>query len=79
MAFLVPTVIDGDSREMRLSRWLGAGAEHGIVDAALQGKPLDECVLYDSRSNLSLLPMTTAGDRVVEPSQPRAVDVLDAG
>ena len=75
-------LIDGDSREMRLSKWLGAGAEHGIVDAALQGKPLDECVLYDSRSNLSLLPMTAAGDRVVEPSalfsSSRATEFFDA-
>lgn len=61
-------LIDGDSREMRLSKWLGASAEHGIVDAALQGKALDECVLYDSKSNLSLLPMESGGDRVVEPS-----------
>jgi len=61
-------LIDGDNREMRLTKWLGASAELGIVDAALQGKALDECVLYDSKSNLSLLPMATGGDRVVEPS-----------
>lgn len=61
-------LIDGDSREARLSRWLGTAAEHGIVDAALQDKPLDECVFYDSKTNLSLLPMVTSADRVVEPS-----------
>jgi Mrp family chromosome partitioning ATPase/capsular polysaccharide biosynthesis protein len=61
-------LIDGDSRDARLSRWLGAAAEHGIVDAALQGKLLAECVLYDSKTNLSLLPMVTGADRVVEPS-----------
>lgn len=61
-------LIDGDSRDMRLSKWLAASAEHDIVDVALQGKPLDESVLYDSKSNLSLLPMVSGGDRVVEPA-----------
>lgn len=61
-------LIDADSREARLSKWLGSGAEHGVVETMLQGKPLEECVLYDSRSNVSLLPMLTGGDRWVEPS-----------
>lgn len=61
-------LVDADSRESRLSKWLADGVEQGIVDALLQDKPLDECVLYDSKTNLSLLPMTTSGNRVVEPS-----------
>lgn len=70
-------LVDGDSRDARLSKWLASGAEQGIVDALLQDKPLDECVLYDSKTNLSLLPMTVGGDRIVEPSalftSPRAL------
>lgn len=61
-------LVDADCRDARLSKWLAAGAEQGIVEALLQDKPLDECVLYDSRTNLSLLPMITGGDRRVEPS-----------
>jgi succinoglycan biosynthesis transport protein ExoP len=61
-------LVDVDSRDARLSKWLAGGAEQGIVDALLQDRPLDECVLYDSRTNLSLLPMTTGGGRIVEPS-----------
>lgn len=61
-------LVDADSRDARLSKWLASGAEQGIVEALLQDKPLDECVLYDSKTNLSLLPMTTAQNHVVEPS-----------
>jgi Mrp family chromosome partitioning ATPase/capsular polysaccharide biosynthesis protein len=61
-------LVDADSRDAGLSKWLASGAERGIVEALLQDKPLDECVLYDSKTNLSLLPMTTAEDHVVEPS-----------
>lgn len=61
-------LIDADSREARLSKWLANGTGQGLVDALLLDRPLDECVLYDSKTNLSLLPMTTSGDRVVEPS-----------
>lgn len=61
-------LIDADSREARLSKWLASGTEQGIVDALLQDKPLDDCVLYDSKTNLSLLPMTSDINRVVEPS-----------
>lgn len=61
-------LVDVDSREARLSKWLASGAEQGIVDALLQDKPLDECVLYDSKTNLSLMPMTAGGGRIVEPS-----------
>lgn len=61
-------LVDADSREARLSKWLANGAEQGIVDALLLDRPLDECVLYDSKTNLSLLPMTTGDNRVVEPS-----------
>ena len=61
-------LVDADSRDARLSRWLASGADQGIVEALLQDKPLDECVLYDSKTNLSLLPMTTGGGRIVEPS-----------
>ena len=61
-------LVDADSRDARLSKWLAGGAEQGIVEALLQDKPLDECVLYDSKTNLSLLPMTSAENHVVEPS-----------
>jgi Mrp family chromosome partitioning ATPase/capsular polysaccharide biosynthesis protein len=61
-------LVDADSRDARLSKWLAGGAEHGIVDALLQDRPLDECVLYDSKTNLSLLPMTAGAGRIVEPS-----------
>jgi Mrp family chromosome partitioning ATPase/capsular polysaccharide biosynthesis protein len=61
-------LVDAESREARLSKWLGAGAEQGLVEALLQDKPLEESVLYDSRTNLSLLPLVTGGDRLVEPS-----------
>ena len=61
-------LVDADSREARLSKWLADGAEQGIIDALLKDKPLDDSVLYDSRTNISLLPMETGGDRMVEPS-----------
>lgn len=61
-------LVDADSRDARLSKWLAGGAEQGIVDALLQDKSLDECVLYDSRTNLSLMPMTSGDGRIVEPS-----------
>jgi Mrp family chromosome partitioning ATPase/capsular polysaccharide biosynthesis protein len=61
-------LVDADSREARLSKWLAAAAEQGIVDALLQDKPLEECVLYDSKTNLSLMPMTAGDGRIVEPS-----------
>jgi Mrp family chromosome partitioning ATPase/capsular polysaccharide biosynthesis protein len=61
-------LVDADSRDARLSKWLADGAEQGIVDALLKDKPLDDSVLYDSKTNLSLLPVVTGADRVVEPS-----------
>jgi succinoglycan biosynthesis transport protein ExoP len=61
-------LVDVDSREARLSKWLASGAEQGIVDALLQDKPIDDCVLYDSKTNLSLMPMTIGDGRIVEPS-----------
>lgn len=60
-------LVDGDAREAATSKWLAAGAETGIVEALLQDKPLDECVLYDPKTNLSVLPMVSGGDRLVEP------------
>jgi succinoglycan biosynthesis transport protein ExoP len=61
-------LVDADSREARLSKWLADGAEQGIVDALLKDKPLDDSVLYDSKTNLSLLPIVSGSDHVVEPS-----------
>lgn len=60
-------LIDGNARDPRLSEWLAADAELGLVDSVLQNKSTDETLLYDSRSNISLLPMVLK-DRVVEPS-----------
>lgn len=61
-------LVDADSRQFQLSQWLASGVELGIVDALLQDKPLDDCVLYDSKTNLSLLPMTSGPERMVEPA-----------
>jgi Mrp family chromosome partitioning ATPase/capsular polysaccharide biosynthesis protein len=60
-------LIDGDARDAALSRWLAASAEEGLVEALLQDKPLDECVVYDPKTNLSVLPMVSGGNRMVEP------------
>ncbi|UVC10925.1 hypothetical protein IHQ71_10270 [Rhizobium sp. TH2] len=60
-------LIDGNARDPRLSDWLAAEAEQGLVDAVLQNKSTDETLLYDSRSNISLLPMVLK-DRTVEPA-----------
>jgi Mrp family chromosome partitioning ATPase/capsular polysaccharide biosynthesis protein len=60
-------LVDGDAREAAVSKWLAAGAETGIVEALLQDKSLDDCVLYDAKTNLSVLPMVSGGDRLVEP------------
>jgi Mrp family chromosome partitioning ATPase/capsular polysaccharide biosynthesis protein len=61
-------LVDADSRDARLSKWLANGAEQGVVDALLRDKPLDETVLYDSRTNLSLLPLVTEANQSIEPS-----------
>lgn len=61
-------LVDADSRDARLSKWLADGADQGIVDALLKDRALDESVLYDARTNLSLLPVVTGADSVVEPS-----------
>ena len=61
-------LIDADSRDARLSKWLADGADQGIVDALLKDKPLDESVLYDAKTNLSLLPLVTGPDSVIEPA-----------
>ncbi|CAN7373814.1 Wzz/FepE/Etk N-terminal domain-containing protein [Rhizobium sp. LjRoot254] len=60
-------LIDGNARDPRLSDWLAAEAEQGLVDSVLQNKSTDETLLYDSRSNISLLPMVLK-DRTVEPA-----------
>jgi succinoglycan biosynthesis transport protein ExoP len=60
-------LIDGNARDPRLSDWLAADAEQGLVDSVLQNKNTDETLLYDSRSNISLLPMVLK-DRAVEPA-----------
>lgn len=60
-------LIDGNVRDPRLSEWLAADAEVGLVDSVLQNTSTDETLLYDSRSNISLLPMVLK-DRVVEPA-----------
>ncbi|MGV3552650.1 cellulose synthase operon protein YhjQ/BcsQ [Rhizobium sp.] len=61
-------LIDADSRDARLSKWLADGADQGIVDALLKDKPLDESVHYDAKTNLSLLPLVTGPDSVIEPA-----------
>lgn len=61
-------LVDADCRQSQLSKWLANGVELGIVDALLQDKPLDDCVLYDPKTNLSLLPMTSGPERTVEPA-----------
>jgi succinoglycan biosynthesis transport protein ExoP len=60
-------LIDGNARDPRLSDWLAADAEQGLVDSVLQNKSTDETLLYDSKSNISLLPMILK-DRTVEPA-----------
>jgi Mrp family chromosome partitioning ATPase/capsular polysaccharide biosynthesis protein len=60
-------LIDGNARDPRLSDWLAADAELGLVDSVLQNKSADETLLYDSRSNISMLPMVLK-DRTVEPA-----------
>ena len=60
-------LIDGNARDPRLSEWLAADAELGLVDSLLQNMSTDDTLLYDSKSNISLLPMVLK-DRVVEPA-----------
>ena len=60
-------LIDGNARDPRLTAWLGADADAGIVDSLLQNRSTDETLLYDSKSNISMLPMVLK-DRVVEPA-----------
>jgi Mrp family chromosome partitioning ATPase/capsular polysaccharide biosynthesis protein len=60
-------LIDGNARDPRLSDWLAADAELGLIDSLLQNKGTDETLLYDTKTNISILPMALK-DRVVEPS-----------
>ncbi|MDB5525639.1 MAG: hypothetical protein JWM58_3402 [Rhizobium sp.] len=60
-------LIDGDLRNPEISNWLAPGVEQGMIDTLMQNKPLAETALFDSRSNITLLPAALNG-RGVEPA-----------
>jgi succinoglycan biosynthesis transport protein ExoP len=50
-------LIDGHLRDPDLTGWLAGSPPIGLLDTILQGKPTSETMLYDGKSNISLLPV----------------------
>jgi polysaccharide biosynthesis transport protein len=49
-------LIDADLRAQTLTHWTAPKARAGLVEAAIQGQPLEDLFLVEERSGLSILP-----------------------
>jgi succinoglycan biosynthesis transport protein ExoP len=54
-------LIDGDLRNPGLTRAVASFAEHGIVEAVLDNKPIADMLVYEPDSTLALLPAVIQG------------------
>jgi succinoglycan biosynthesis transport protein ExoP len=54
-------LIDGDLRNPGLTRAVAPFAEHGLVEAVMDSKPISEVMVYEPDSSLALLPAVIQG------------------